>query len=154
VTRYYTPFSRHLIVIDDLADFTSLSIDMNGDGTTFETTLTENADFVFEPLNAEVDGKPRELIRVLRRSGKWLPDPSYHPRSVQLIGKFGWDAVPANIVKATTILASKLLRRAREAPFGIVAMGGIDAAAVIRIARTDPDVAFLIGDLIRKPTPA
>lgn len=153
VTRYYTPFSRHLIVIDDLANFTSLSIDMNGDNV-FELALTENTHFVFEPLNAVADGWPREVIRILHRTGRRLPDPEWYPRSVELVGKFGWPAVPPNIVEATTILASKLLRRAREAPFGIVALGGLDAAAVVHIARTDPDINFLISGFIRKPTPA
>ena len=64
-------------------------------------------------------------------------------------GKFGWAAVPAAIVEATTILAAQLVKRAREAPFGVVAIG-LDVGAVTRIAVTDPSIRFLISDYIRE----
>jgi hypothetical protein len=54
--------------------------------------------------------------------------------------------VPAPIVDATTMLANRLLKRKREAPLGVVALG-IDTAA--RVARTDPDVLGLIEPYIR-----
>jgi hypothetical protein len=52
------------------------------------------------------------------------------------------------VQEATGLLATKLLRRVREAPFGIVALG-IDPAAAMRIAKVDPDVAFLLGPYTR-----
>jgi hypothetical protein len=70
------------------------------------------------------------------------------PRGVELTGRFGWPTVPAEVVEATTILASKLLRRAREAPFGIVS-AGIEVGVAMRIARSDPDVGLLLSGVSR-----
>jgi len=142
--RYYRAIDRDLVRIDDLVMLTSLATDPGGDGT-FEETWTLNTDFTIEPLNAAADGRPFELL-VRHPAGNYL-FPTKYPRSVKLTGKFGWPAVPPAIVEATTILASKLLRRAREAPFGIVSLG-MDGVAV-RIARTDPDIVLLTTGLTR-----
>lgn len=144
--RYYRPSSAYLVLIDDLYDFDALLTDQDGDGT-FEQAWTENADFVCEPLNALADGEP--FTRLCLNPNANVGFPYYYPRSVKLTGKYGWAAVPGPISEATTILASKLLKRAREAPFGIVSIG-IDVGATARIARSDPDVAFLIQPYIRE----
>jgi hypothetical protein len=137
-SRVYTPSSRTLCLIDDLADVTSVKTDDDHDGS-YETTWTENSDYYFEPLNNEIDGWPRTRIIV---------HPSKHtgfdcwPRTVQVTGKFGWDTVPAAVTQATQIIAVKLLSRTRMAPMGVVAVG-VDGAAV-RVAGHDPQVADLL----------
>jgi hypothetical protein len=45
------------------------------------------------------------------------------------------------------IMSVRLMKRAREAPFGVASVG-FDGAAV-RIARVDPDVAFLLDNWVR-----
>lgn len=142
--RYYTPDDEAWLRIDDLVELGSLQTDPDGGGT-FEDTWVENTDFLLEPLNAPADAKPWTSIRVHPLGNFYLP---CYPRSVKVTGKFGWATVPDEIVEATTVLASKLMRRAREAPFGVVAFG-IEAGSAMRIARQDPDVLFLVGDLIR-----
>lgn len=137
-TRYYTPIRPGRLNIHDLADLTSVSVDQDSDGT-FETTWTENTEFTFDPLNAETDGWPRTAIRVVPRSGAYLP---CEPRAVKVVGRHGWDTVPPAVVQATTILASRLLKRARETPYGISAVG-LEGEAV-RISAIDPDVNALI----------
>jgi hypothetical protein len=146
-TRYYTPRSAKLLQIDDLAVLTSVAIDRGGTGT-YTETWTQNIDFVLEPFNAAAENpvRPYETVRVRFLSGRWLPP--YIERSVQVKGQFGWPAVPDDVTAACGILASKLLRRSREAPFGIV-MAGIDAVAAMRIGRTDPDVYMLLRDYTR-----
>lgn len=144
VDRYFTPTSARLCRIDDLADFTSLALDLDGDGTYETTTWVENTDYVFQPLNAETDGWPRTRIALHPRNHTSLVA---YPRSVKVNGKFGWDAVPYPVVQATTIIASKLVKRSREAPFGVVALG-LDGAAV-RISRIDPDVNALLDPYVR-----
>ncbi len=67
--------------------------------------------------------------------------PTYE-RSIKVTGQFGWPAVPAPISEATTLLASRLFKRAREAPLGVFGLG-VDGTTV-RISRTDPDVAAMI----------
>lgn len=144
--RYFTPRSATLIAIDDLYELTTLKTDQDGDGT-FEETWTLNTGFVAEPLNAAADGWPWTRFCIHPHANKSFP--YYYPRSVEVTGKWGWAAVPGTIKQATTILASKLLKRAREAPFGIVSIG-IDVGATARIARTDPDISFLISPYVRE----
>lgn len=149
--RYYEPWSLRILKIDDLITLTTLQTDPGGDGT-YEITWTENTDLVYGPQNADADGRPWEIVKV-HPYGKYL-FPTGIPRSVKVTGKFGWAAVPPQIVSATGILAHKLLRRAREAPFGIVSVIGMDSSAAMRIARNDPDVMFLIDRFIRGSGPS
>jgi hypothetical protein len=147
--RYYTPSESNLrlLPITDLAVLTSVMIDRTGDGV-YEETWTNGTDFVLEPLNApsELPAQPYTQIRARRYSGRWFP--CYIEKSVQVTGQFGWASIPEEIRAATSILAGKLLRRQREAPFGIVTVG-IDQGAAMRIARTDPDVYALINHYSR-----
>ena len=144
--RYYTPRSYKLLQIDDLVTMTSVAIDRAGAGN-FSETWTTGTDYVLEPFNAPVEApaRPYETLRVRILSGRWLPQ--YVEQSVKITGQFGWTTVPDDVAAATGILAAKLLRRGRDAPFGIVT--GIDAGVAMRIARTDPDVYTLLRDYNR-----
>ncbi len=140
--RYFTPLDSGCVSIDDAITVGTVQVDYDGDGTC-ETTWAAT-DFSLYPLNAAADAKPYEEIR----ARPWTPRgfPCWNG-SVKVTGQFGWTAVPDQVVEATTIIATKLLKRAREAPFGVVGLG-IDNVAV-RIARTDPDICFLLDPLIR-----
>ena len=138
--RYYTPYSLSALQIDDLVTFTALATDSNGDNT-FGNTWTLHTDFELEPLNAAVDSEPWTKL-VGRQNGSFT-FPTGYTRSVRLTGQFGWLAVPQAIVDATTIIATQLLKRKREAPFGILALGANGEA--IRLSRLDPQVAMLVG---------
>lgn len=141
--RYYTPSSSGLVVIDDLTTMTSLQVDQGGDGT-FEETWTADTEYVLEPLNAAADSRPYTRVEAHPAGAKWFPG---YPRSVKVTGRFGWPAVPAEVVQATSILAHLLSRRERDAPFGIWT-GGIEGAAM-RIARADPNVMMLVQPFVR-----
>jgi hypothetical protein len=145
--RYYTPRSYRTLQIDDLVTMTSVAIDRGGSGS-FTESWVNGTDYVLEPFNAPAENpaRPYETLRVRMLSGRWLP--TYIERSVQVTGKFGWTTVPDDVVSATGILAAKLLRRSREAPFGIIT-AGIDQAVAMRIGRTDPDVYTLLHDYTR-----
>lgn len=142
-TRYYTAYEPGYVDIDDLTTAGVLTTDQDGDGV-FETSWTVNTDYTFAPFNAAADGKPYEKIRLQPYGSQRFP---CLPRAVSVAGTFGWPSVPDQIVEATTIIATKLVKRKRDAPFGVIALG-IDNFAV-RIARTDPDVAFLLDPFIR-----
>lgn len=135
------------VKVGDLASVTSLKTDPQGDGT-FTDTWTLNTDFTLEPYNAVLDGRPYRYITRHPRGHFFLP-PGY-PRSIQVVGKFGWAVTPPQVIDATTILASRLFRRKREAPFGVVTVG-IDVGAVARIARLDPDVMMLLSPFMEAP---
>lgn len=138
--RKFLPVNGGYAVIDDLCTFTSLT-DVTG------STWTLDTDFFLEPINAAAQGWPYTAIRTIAR-------PFIFPLSamqqgwagfdgrITVTGQWGWSAVPQPIVEAATILAGRLLGRAR-APLGVVNVG-LDGAAV-RISRLDPDVMALIG---------
>lgn len=142
--RHYSPCSKSFLLIDDLVTLTSLKIDTSGD-LLFDTTLTENDDFVLEPLNAPDEDRPWRAVRMHPNSSEHLPS---FPRGVELTGKFGWSAVPNRVKQATSIIASQMLRRSREAPFGVVAFG-VEGGAAMRVATMDPQVKLLLKDFIR-----
>lgn len=154
--RYYTPRrSGKLLQVDDLVTFGSLQTDNDGDGT-FEHSWTVNSDFVFEPLNAAADGEPFTMVRVHPNGRFCLPgervgivNSSVVPRSVKLTGQFGWAEVPDGVEQATGILASRLMRRAREAPFGMIGFAMEGGTSVTALARNDPDVMMLLKPYIR-----
>ena len=144
--RYYTALTPKLALIDDVITLTSLIVDDDGDGT-YNETWTENTDFTFGPFNnpTETPVWPRWQIMVHPLSAQGtFPD---YPRALKVTAKFGWTAVPDQIKQATGLLASRLVMRAREAPFGIVQLGLEGVAG--RIAREDPDVRFLTGPFVR-----
>jgi len=140
--RYFTPKDHLTFPIGDLITLTSFQTDTAGTGS-FSTAWVQNTDFILEPLNAleEGFGQPFNRIRVLPRQTAlrlygW-------PREAKVTGQWGWAAVPEPVKQYTAILAGRLLKRAREAPFGIVSLGFEGEAA--RIARSDPEGAFLLG---------
>jgi len=147
-TRYYERIDQDMVVIDDLSTITSVKTDPTGGGT-YSETWTQNTDFVFGPPNAAADAVPWVAIYRLSAGSYLLPS---GPRRIQVIGKFGWAAVPAEVVEATTIYAARLLKRAREAPFSVAGMG-FDGTAV-RIPKVDPDIAILLDGLHRSPVGA
>lgn len=143
--RYYTPRYGGCLEIDDLVVLTSLKCDQDGDGT-FEETWTLNTDFILEPLNAAADGKPFE--RIERHDLATRSFPSWR-RSVEVTGQFGWAAVPAGVETLTTLIAARLVQRTRQAPFGIIALGGDGAAVRAAAMARDPEYAWLTDGLQR-----
>jgi hypothetical protein len=138
--RYYSPDSPTWLRIDDLITFTALATDQGGNGT-FSNTWTQNTDFVLEPLNAVADGTPFQSIKANSRSSLYFP--TTYPRTVKLTGKFGWATVPAGIKEATTLVAARLVKRTREAPFGIVSFGLEGAAVRAASMMRDPEFSFI-----------
>lgn len=136
--RYYTPIYPDHFRIDDLITLTSLKIDTTGSGV-YGTTWTVGTHFRLEPLNALEDGIPYTTVRTLLRNRLTV-----NYGSVEVTGKFGWAAVPAAVKQACTIIATRLLLRARQAPFGVVSIG-LEGAAVRAAALTrDPEIAYLL----------
>ncbi len=134
--RSYRAERTGRVRIDDLVSLTAVAMlpPRSSVSETWELSEIEPS-----PLNAATDEEPYEHLDSLvarRFNGK-----------VTVTGVFGWPAVPAQITEATTIIATKLTKRAREAPFGIAAMG-MEGGAVY-IARSDPDVSLLLSPFIK-----
>lgn len=142
VSRYFDARTATICLIDDVPDQSvTVAVDRTGNYT-YGESWTEGTHYIFEPMNAPADDKPYESMRAIRTS---FP---LHTGAVKVTARFGWDAVPAQVIEACAILANKLIVRLREAPFGIVS-AGIDTGAVMRIARTDPDVVTLLEPFMR-----
>jgi hypothetical protein len=141
-TRYFRTNDRGLLVIDDLVELVSVAADYDADGD-YEETLTVNTHFTLGPVNAAAFGRPYEWMEA-RRGTRFPVSGGY----VKVVGRFGWDTTPERVVKATRIIAVRLLKRDREAPFGILGAGTDGAAAIMR---TDPEIGPLLRRLIRRP---
>jgi hypothetical protein len=131
--RKFTARSSQRVTVDDIATITTVKVD--------GTTVT---DYLPGPLNAPVNGRPYTAL-----SSDNCVFTSAKTGGIEVTGLFGWPAVPAAVVQMVTIIAARLLKRSREAPFGVVNAGGIDGAA-IQLARTDPELQLLIKPFTRQ----
>jgi hypothetical protein len=153
-SRFYRPVSPSLILIDDLIEITELRTFQWGLGSTEKVWTPPSAfpeetpHFLLEPNNAIEDGYPYTRI-VLNTFGAVQGFPSWSPQSAKVTGKWGWPALPDQVVTATTLIATRTIKRIREAPFGVI-MGGMDIGGAIRIARTDPDVCQMLAPYVRE----
>jgi hypothetical protein len=145
-TGYTSGTGSDRIRVGALQSVTSLTSDPNGDGS-FADHWTAT-DYVLDPRNATLDGIPYRWV--IRHPRGQFYFPVGYPGAVKIVGKFGWTTPPAEIVAATSMVASRLLRRMREAPFGVVSVG-VDVGAVARISNVDPDVRTLLQPYMDAP---
>jgi endonuclease YncB( thermonuclease family) len=140
VARIYNPRGRvactvdgETLLVDDIGSVTGLVVETGPAAgpwnavTGYETT----------PDNALADGKA--ITGLLRPNSIW----SWHLGSttrVRVTARFGWPAVPDDIVQACLIQASRLYKR-KDSPEGII---GSAEWGVRNLSRRDPDVWALI----------
>ena len=140
--QYYNASSIDNVVIDDLVVLSELAVDFAGDKT--YSSVWTSTQFDLGPYNAANIHWPYEWIRRRWLAGWFFP--AWLPKCVRVTGQFGWPEVPGTVQDATTMLAHRLLRRKREAPFAIqtLGMGAAGGARGMRISQTDPDVAQML----------
>jgi len=127
-TRKYTAVSDSYLLIDDATTITSVSA--------LGTALV--ADTAYYKV-----GTPTSVLRTL--NGYTFP--RNYAQGVSVTGTFGWASPPADVKMATAILASRLLKRSREAAFGVI---GFDLeGGAVRIPGNDPDVQRLLAPYTR-----
>jgi hypothetical protein len=138
-TRTYMS-DRFPLLIDDLVTLGTGGVTVNG------TPWAQGTDYMLSPYNAATDGRPYDTItRVVPSVAlqSWYGTPSWPVvATVTVQGQWGWPSIPQPVVEATRIEATRLLRRAREATFGVVGIGPEGAA--VRLPTVDPDVALLL----------
>jgi hypothetical protein len=140
-TRVYAPHNIYLVETDDIVSVTTVKT--STDGLTYDTTL-DATDYQLEPLNGIAGGLVSPFTQI-RAVGDYLW-PAYSPQtifhleaSVQVVGVFGWSAIPAAIRQATVILAMRLFKRL-DAPLGMIS----NDLGSMRVGRFDPDVEALV----------
>lgn len=125
-----------------------VTVDTIGDGS-YGTTWVADTDFFFEPKDNDLTGKPWNQITLRRQAGRVWPLYQY---SIKVTGSFGWATAPGQVTEACSILANRYLKRTRETPYGIFAVG-TDAVAMAKLGKIDPDVAFMLDEIYDDNTP-
>lgn len=141
-TKTFTPDSPYWVKIDDLVSATTLATDATGDGT-FETTWSAS-DYQLYPLNATTGSESRPYTRFVAVGTLTFPTPWTYSYArgdrVQVVGVFGWPAVPAAVKTAALILAADAFK-IKDAPFGIA--GGMGEWGPVRVRDNPRAVALL-----------
>jgi len=132
-TRYYEPDDNRLWFPDDIVSITTLKSDDDTDGT-FETTWTVSTDYDLLPYNAALKGWPYTAIQVSNRGTKSFPKVR---KGVQIVGKFGFPAVPSDVKSACLLQLARIYQR-RDTPLG--AAGNAQVGFLRLQSELDPDV--------------
>lgn len=157
--RFYSadPFSSR-IDIDDLVTLNSVQVDRDNDGI-YEVTLVEGDDFLLDPPNAALQGRPsrsialRTGIDLLPYGADTLPTlvphvrfPTYQ-RGIRVDGTFGWATAPVQVTQAAVFLANRFVTRIGQAPLAVIVKTTAEAVATARLGVLDPDVKELLDDI-------
>lgn len=129
-----------LVAIDDVQDATGMLVNGVALASSGATLL---------PENAPADGRPYERLGFTDQQTSWsLPN-----ATVTASAKWGWTAVPTQVLGATLLQASRLQSR-RDSPYGVAGSPDVNGSAPMRLlARVDPDVAVSLRGLPRLVKP-
>jgi hypothetical protein len=143
--RTYRPEESCSVRVDDISTATGLLVKTDsGDDGTYETSWTIGTDFQLEPLNASADGGAYAWQELVAIGSKRFPSCVRRP-ALQVTAKFGWSAVPDEVVQATVLRAVALFSR-KNSPNGVAGFGDFGA---VRISRQDSDVIGLLSPFQR-----
>jgi hypothetical protein len=135
--RAYIPQNPGYCITDPMSEFVAL--------TAQESVWVLDQDFMLEPQNSALQGQPFTAIRTIARP--FIFTLSQIPAGwagfdgrVYVTAKFGWPAVPNQIVQANKILAARYFHR-RNAPLGVISFSN---EVAFRMAGADADAAKLL----------
>ena len=146
-TRVYAPQNSTICEIDDLISLTTLKTTSTS-GASFDVTWT-SSDYQLEPLNGLAGGMATPYTRI-RAVGDYLfaTLPAWGggmEATVQVVGTFGYSAVPDAVKQACVLLAMRQFKR-YDSPLGVAGFGDI---GVVRVSRVDPDIASLLEPYVK-----
>lgn len=147
-TRYFEGDGGIDVLIGELAAApTSVKIAEAGDIT--DLTPLVATDYFLTPYNALAEGIPYNFIELDLINGDYYSWPRY-PKSIQVIGKFGYAAtIPDDVKQATIVQCGRWFKRGQQ--------GFRDTGAIVELGQLtytralDPDVAIMI-DYLRRVT--
>lgn len=109
-----------------ISSATGLIVKTDSAGTgSYATTLAANTDFLLMPRNAALatPAMPYTSLSLgLSGSNTYYLPRSFGRPAVQVTAKWGWPAVPADVVQACLLQAAQLFK-AKDAVFGVAAFG-------------------------------
>jgi hypothetical protein len=141
-TRTYVSEQWFPLLVEDFVQLGAGGVTVNG------VAWTQGTDYLLAPYNAPALGLPYsrlERVFVSPSLQQWYGPPLWdtpYRVTVTVQAQWGWPQLPQPVVEATRIEATRLLRRAREATFGVVGIGPEGSA--VRLPTVDPDVALLL----------
>lgn len=155
--RYYERADERTVTIDPAMKIDSVDLDYTlgdylsrqwgydefaGGGGTYATNLPSSSYRLLPTYGGTVagggTGEPFTEIELVRGAiVRKLPSGI---DAIRVTGQFGWETIPAGVKFAVSLTATRFLRRSREAPFGIVALGLEGAVARVREIVRDPDI--------------
>jgi hypothetical protein len=144
-TRTFRPESIWELNVDPVVSVSALNVDTTGNGT-FDQAWVQGTDYQLRVgtrsynVNAAGVARPYRKVQVLQ-AGKWFPFtwPYSHLDRIQIIGTWGWPAVPPPVSQACLTLAAQFFKE-KDAPFGVA---GISDYGLVRI-QTNPWVTELL----------
>lgn len=131
--------NAYRLMTSDISSTTNLLVKLDDDGDgTFETTLTLNTDYIVEPTDYAILGRP---IRTITMVGGYTFPMFYIPSEcgVQITAEWGWSAVPDDVREACVLLSIRQFAR-YNAALGVMAF----ADMAITVRAVDPDVRDLL----------
>lgn len=139
-TRTFVPNSPYVLPVDDLVSVTTLKTDAAGDGT-FETTWSAS-DYQLLPANPSAGPEQRPYTQIRAVGAQAFPSvygcPARQDR-VQIVGVWGWPAVPDPVKQATLVVAAETFKRKDT----FAAQGGFGDFGPV-VVRRDPFVLDLL----------
>lgn len=147
--RIYRPGNRidsvdGVFIVDDIGDTSGLIVEY---GNTADGWTDITSEIELYPENAFATGDEQAvtgLVYVALNGNTWASITTNSRTRIRVTAKWGWPAVPDQIVQATLILAARLYRR-KDTPEGII---GSNEWGSVRLSRTDPDVAEQISRFV------
>jgi hypothetical protein len=140
-TRVFVPNDSYVCETDDLVSITTIKTSSDGEG--FDTTW-KTTDYQLEPLNGRAGGIVTPFTQI-RAVDDFLWPVFGGEATVQIVGTFGWSAIPIAIKQATLMLAQRQFKR-YDSPLGVAGVGDL---GVMRISRIDFDVQALVAPFRR-----
>ena len=139
VTRVYiVPDAGPRLSVNDLsADPTTIKIDEDHDGSFADDTALASADYELHPISAPLgpEGWPYTSIVLT----DWGTKGSFGKgQRVEVVGKFGWPAVPEAVKQATAELTAILRLESARATTQITPMG--DVGGILSTSRPAQDI--------------
>ena len=141
--RLYRPTDFYRLIVDDISTTSSLvvALDATGNGS-YTDTLTLNTDYILDPVNAASKGRPYTMITLVGGTlgTKLWPFPTNFRPGVQVTARWGWPAIPDDIVEATLILSADYMKRASSVG-GVV---GLSELGAIRMSPLGRDISAIV----------
>lgn len=142
-TKLFIPDNNYLLQVDDLISVTTIKSSSQSNGV-FDVTWA-TTDYQLEPLNGIVEGLAFPFTRI-RAIDEYLWPYGTNEADVQIVGTWGFSAVPSQVQQAAVIQSMRIFKRL-DSPLGVAGFGDFGA---LRVSKgLDPDVAQLVAPYVK-----